>query len=61
MVVLEELIFKFLFGEGVVVLKKLDFLTVSTLSTLGGCVVLKESILTISTLGGSGCLERTDF
>ena len=32
-----------------------------TVSTLGGMVVLKELILTLSTMGGSGDLERTDF
>ena len=31
-----------------------------TVSTLGG-VVLKELILTVSTFGGCGGLERTDF
>ena len=40
------------------VLKELDFLTVSTLE---GVVVLKELILTVSTLGGCGGLERTHF
>ena len=32
-----------------------------TVSTLGGVVVLKELILTVSILGGCGGLERTDF
>ena len=32
-----------------------------TVSTLGGCGVLKELILTVSTLGRCGSLERTDF
>ena len=30
-------------------------------STLGACGVLKELILTVSTLGEYGGLERTDF
>ena len=32
-----------------------------TVSTLKGVVVLKVLILTVSTLGGCGSLERTDF
>ena len=32
-----------------------------TVSTLQGVVVLKELILTVSTLGRCGSLERTDF
>ena len=32
-----------------------------TLSTLEGVAVLKEMILTVSTLGRCGSLERTDF
>ena len=28
---------------------------------IGGIVVLKELILTVSTLGGYGSLKRTDF
>ena len=32
-----------------------------TVSTLGGCGGLKELILTVSTLGGCSGLERTDF
>ena len=32
-----------------------------TVSTLRGVVVLKELILTVSTLRGCGSLERTDF
>ena len=32
-----------------------------TISTLGGLGVLREVILTVSTLGGCGGLEGTDF
>ena len=32
-----------------------------TLSTLGGCGGLENTFLTVPTLGGSGGLERTDF
>ena len=32
-----------------------------TVSTLGGCSGLEELILTVSTLGRCGGLERTDF
>ena len=32
-----------------------------TVSTLGGCGGLERMILTVSTLGGCGGLERTDF
>ena len=32
-----------------------------TVSTLGGCGGLEKLVLTVSTLGGYGGLERTDF
>ena len=59
MVVLKELIFNsFYCWEGVVVLKGLIF----KFPLWNGMVVLKELIfLTVSTLGGFGGLERTDF
>ena len=44
---------------GVVVLKELIF---NSFYLGGGCGgVLKELIFKVSTLGGCGCLERTDF
>ena len=57
-VVLKELIFNsFYIWECVVVLKEVIFNSFY----FGGVVVLKELILTVSTLGGCGGLERTDF
>ena len=58
--VLKELIFNsFLIWEGVVVLKEL---ILNRLLLWEGVLVLKELILlTVSTLGGCGGLERTDF
>ena len=58
MVVLKELIFKFLCWEGMVVLKELIFHCFDFGRVLW---FLKEPILTVSMLGGCGGLERTDF
>ena len=53
-VILEQ----YLLWEGVVVLKKTDFYQFLPLAAV---VVLKNSFVTVSTVGGCGGVERTHF